>query len=231
MTDNLPVALARLREDATRASDRIETFRAYVKLLNAGYKALEKAREEARLAERDVDALRVDHIFFQRHKARVEVAFKALRDTFRNPAKALRVIDELCGNYPAQYVYEVCQLGSYRLGTPHGWNVLGVRSAARVEADDNYAQAVIPALAQMLSDHAAYLEFRARDIEQLYDDAVAESTRKRAAQAAIESALPNWSDELLSCSQSLTPAQVDKLTNGEREVRRRLLPPPKDEKT
>lgn len=229
MTSNLPVALANLHDGAKSAGDRIETFRAYVKLLNAAYKALEKASDEARLAERHVNVLRVDHVFFQRQKARVEVAFRALRETYRNPAKALRAIDDLSANYPAQYVYEVCQLGSYRLGTPHGWNMLGVRSSERIDADQFYLEAVIPALAKMLPDHAAYLELRASDIEGQFEDAVADSNLKRAVKAAIEAALPPWSEELQSCSLSLTAAEVGRLTNGEREVRNRLLPKPKAE--
>lgn len=224
MSDKLPVTLANLHQDAKTAGARIETFRAYVKLLNVAYKALEKARDEARLAERHVNSLRIDHTFFARHKARVETAFRALRETYRNPAKALRLVDDLCANYPAQYVYEVCQLGSYRFGTPHGWNLVGVRSASRIDADQNYVDEVIPALAQMLPDHAAYLQLRTKDIEAEFDDAVADLNHKRAAQAAIETAVPQWNEELQACSLSLTQAEIDRLSSSEREVRRRLMP-------
>lgn len=227
MSDHLPVTLANLHGDAKTASDRIETFRAYVKLLNHAYKALEKARDQARLADRHLNELRVDHTFFLRHKAKVEMAFKALIDTFRSPTKAMRTIDDLAANYPAQYVYEVCQLGSYRLGTPLGWNLLGVRSASRIEADQNYADMVIPALAQMLPEHAGYLDLRAKNIEASFEEALADANHKRALQAAIEAAVPGWSDELAACSLTLKPSEVDKLSNGEREVRRRVMPKPK----
>lgn len=229
MTDNLPVTLANLHEDAKKAGSRIETFRAYVKLLNAGYRALEKAREEARTAEHRVNGMRMDHVFFQRHKARVEVAFRALRDTYRSPAKALRMIDDLAANYPAQYVYDVALLGTYRFGTPHGWSILGIRSTARLEADQNYVEAVLPALVQLLPDHGAYVELRSQNIEQEFEDALASSNRKRAVQAAIEVAVPTWSEELKACALTLTQTEIDRLTNGEREVRRRLMPQPKAE--
>ena len=134
MSDHLPVTLSNIHEDAKKAGDRLTTFRSYVKLLNNAYKALEKAREETRLAERHLNGLKVDHAFFLRQKARVEVVFRALRDTYRNPAKALRTVDELAANYPAQYVFEVCQLGTYRLGTPLGWSFFGMHSATRTEA-------------------------------------------------------------------------------------------------
>jgi len=227
MTDHLPVTLANLHQDAKTASGRLETFRAYVKLLNVAYKALAKARDESRLADRHLNGMRVDHAFFQRHKAKVEQTFKALRDTYRNPAKALRMIDELSANYPAQYVFDVCQLGSYRFGAPHGWSLLGVRSTARVDADLNYVDAVIPALVQMLPDHGAYVELRDKDIEKQFEEALADANQKRSAQAAIEAAMPNWNDELSACSQSLTVSEVDRLSEGEREVRRRLMPQPK----
>ncbi len=229
MTDNLPVTLANLHEDAKKAGSRIETFRAYVKLLNAGYRALEKAREEARTAEHRVNGMRMDHVFFQRHKARVEVAFRALRDTYRNPAKALRMIDDLAANYPAQYVYDVALLGTYRFGAAHGWSILGIRSTARLEADQNYVEAVLPALVQLLPDHGAYVELRSQNIEQEFEDALASANRKRAVQAAIEMAVPTWSEELKACSLTLKQSEVDQLTNGEREVRRRLMPQPKAE--
>src|SRR3546814_16699700 len=112
-------------------------LRTYVKLLNHAYKALEKARKEAENADRRLGELRVDHTFFLRHRARVETAFRTLIDTYRNPTKAMRTIEELIANYPVRYAFEVCQLGSYRLGTPLGWNVMGVRSASRLDADRN----------------------------------------------------------------------------------------------
>ena len=229
MTDNLPVPLADLHQDAKMASGRLETFRAYVKLLNIAYKVLERAREDSRQADRHLNGMRVDHAFFQRHKVRVEQVFRALRDTYRNPAKALRMIDDLSANYPVQYVFEVCHLGSYRFGTPHGWNVLGVRSTDRVDADHNYVEAVIPALSQVLPDHAAYLELRAKDIEKLFEEALADANGKRAVQAAIEAALPKWGEELAACSRSLTATEVGRLSDGEREVRQRLTPQPKTE--
>ncbi len=229
MSEALPASLADLHDDAKRAGDRTATFRAYVKLLNASYKALEKAREEARLADRHLNGLRVDHTFFQRHKARVETAFRLLRETYRSPTKALRTIDELAANYPVQYVHDVCQLGSYRLGAPLGWNVLGIRSADRVEADQNYIDAVIPALVEILPEHAAYLDLRSKDVEQQFDDALTDANRKRAVQAAIEMVVPTWNDELAACSLSLTDAEVAGLSEGEREVRRRLMPVPKVE--
>lgn len=227
MSDHLPVTLANLHEDAKRAGDRLTTFRSYVKLLNSAYKALEKAREETRLAERHLNSLKVDHSFFVRHKARVETVFKALRETYRNPAKALRTVDELAAHYPAQYVFEVCQLGTYRLGVPLGWSFFGVHSATRTDADRNYAEVAIPALAQMLPDHAGYLALRSKDVEQDYDDALASFTRKRSTQAAIETTVPGWSQELLALSLAMTPAEIEKLSNSEREVRRRLMPIPK----
>src|SRR3546814_1135811 len=51
MSDHLPVTLAALHRDATTASDRVEMFRTYVKLLNHAYKALEKARSEEHTSE------------------------------------------------------------------------------------------------------------------------------------------------------------------------------------
>lgn len=231
MSDHLPVTLANLHGDAKTASDRIETFRAYVKLLNHAYRALEKARDETRLADRHLNEQRVDHTFFLRHKARVEFTFKALIDTYRSPTKAMRTVDDLVAAYPAQYVYEVCQLGSYRLGAPLGWYLLGVRSASRIEADQNYADVVIPALAQMLPEHAGYLELRAKNVEASFEDALADGNRKRTVQAAIEAAVPGWSDELAACSLTLKPSEVDKLSDGEREVRRRVMPKPKVEPT
>ncbi|GHD60332.1 hypothetical protein GCM10017083_46030 [Thalassobaculum fulvum] len=227
MTDHLPVTLANLHQDAKKASGRLETFRAYVKLLNVAYKALAKARDESRLADRHLNELRVDHAFFQRHKAKVELTFRALRETYRNPARALRMIDDLSANYPAQYVFDVCQLGTYRFGAPHGWSLLGIRSAARVDADQNYVDAVIPALVQMLPDHGAYVEMRGKDIEKRFEEALADANQKRAAHAAIEAAVPTWSEELAACSQSLTTAEVDRLSENEREVRRRLTPQPR----
>src|SRR3546814_20433626 len=105
----MPVTLADLHRDATRASDRVEMFRTYVKLLNHAYKALEKARKEAENADRRLGELRVDHTFFLRHRARVETAFRTLIDTYRNPTTARRPPEHPIAHYTVRSAFEVGQ--------------------------------------------------------------------------------------------------------------------------
>ena len=114
-----------------------------------------------------------------------------------------------------------------RLGAPLCWNVLGIRSAERIDAEQNYVAAVIPSLVELLPDHAAYLELRSKDIEQQFEEVLSDANLKRAIHAAIETVVPTWNDELAACALSLTDAQVAGLSESEREVRRRLLPVPK----
>lgn len=224
MSDALPKTLRNLAEDARKGGDGVLVFRSYVKLMNAGYKSLEKSRDSVRLADRHVKRISIDHDFFKRHQAKVDVLFRALREVYRNPAKALRTIDELTRAYPAQYVFEVCQLGSYRIGNPVGWNLFGFRSLTRIDADQMYADQVIPALAAMLSDHADYLALRKSDIETQYEEAAADLAQKRSVLAAIEGSIPKWSEEMKACAIALKPKEVEALKPRERDVRLRLLP-------
>src|SRR3546814_8603833 len=60
---------------------------------------------------------------------------------------------------------------------------MGVRSASRLDADRNYAEVVIPALAKILPEHSGYLALRAGDIEGIFDEALSEANRKRAARS------------------------------------------------
>src|SRR3546814_20787830 len=96
----------------------------------------------------------------------------------------MRTIEELIANYPVRYAFEVCQLGSYRLGTPLGWNVMGVRSASRLDADRNYAEVVIPAPAQILPEHSGYLALRARRSEE-----------RRVGKACVSTCRSRWSPD------------------------------------
>lgn len=223
MSSHLPADLKTKHEDAKKVPDRLTRYRMYVKLINLGYKTLENIKKTEREAENAVKTLSRDHDTYLNHQDKVNALFRTMRETYSNPTKVLRTLDDLCRNYPAQYVFDVCQLGSYRLGSPMGISFLGFKSLARTDADTNYAEAVIPMLAQMLSDHRAYLDLRQSDIAGRYEDAEAEVARIRREKAAVEGALPTWTQEMTSCAADMSKTEVQQLTPEESEVRRRLV--------
>lgn len=223
MSSNLPDALNTKHENAKKAADRLARYRLFVILINQGYKKLEEIKKSERKADKEVSRLSADHDFFLRHQDKMNALFRTMRETYSNPAKVLRGLDDLCRHYPAQYVFEVCQLGSYRLGSPMGWSFLGFRSLSRNDADANYAEVVIPLLSKILSDHRDYLDLRQSDIATRYDAAVAEVATIRREKAAVEAGLPTWTQEMTSCAADMSEDEVAQLTPEEAEVRRRIV--------
>ncbi|NQW08842.1 MAG: hypothetical protein HQ481_03015 [Alphaproteobacteria bacterium] len=223
MSSNLPDTLKTKYDNAKKAADRLVRYRLYVKLISLGYKKLEEIKKTERAAEKAVARLSTDHDFFLRHQDKVNALFRAMRETYSNPTKTLRALDDLCRHYPAQYVFEVCQLGSYRLGSPMGWAVLGFRSISRNDADGNYVEAILPMLAQMLRDHRDYLDLRQSDIAARFEDTAADVAAIRREKAAIEGGLPTWTQEMTSCAADMSKDDVVQLSPEEAEVRRRLV--------
>lgn len=222
MASNLPKNIEQLLKEATKGVDRVAAFRAYVKLLDTGYKTAERIGEELRKQERNYNRLKDDQTFFARHRAKVDVLLKAMRETYTNSAKALRTLEELAQNYPLQYVFEVCNLGSYRLGLVQGWSFLGIQSASRLDADRNYANAVIPAIAQVLPNHRDYIELRNAGIEEQVQTELDKVNEMRRAKAEIDMGLPKWSDAMKALAEEMKPEDLELLNQQERTVQEKL---------
>lgn len=227
MSDNLPEKLQEQLKLVTKAEDRLSQFRAYVKLLDRGYKSLEKLGTALRKQERNYEKLKSDLAFFSRHRMKVDVLIRAMRETYSNSTKALRALEELAQHYPPHYVFEVCQLGSYRLGGVQGWAFLNIRSVARMDADTNYEQAVLPAIAQVLPDHRDYLELRAAGIEEQIGAELEKLNEMRRAKVEIEGSLPKWTEQMTALAAAMKPAETDRLNAQELAVYERLVVPSK----
>jgi hypothetical protein len=223
MASNLPKNIEQLLKEATKGVDRVESFRAYVKLLDTSYKTGEKLGGELRKQERNYSKLKEDKTFFDRHRAKVDILIKAMRDTYTNSTKALRTLEELAQHYPAQYVFDVCNLGSYRLGAVQGWAILGIQSASRIEADQNYVNAVIPAIAQVLPNHRDYVELRNAGIEERIQTELDKLNEMRRVKAEIDTGLPKWSEAMKALAEEMKSDDLALLNQQEREVQEKLM--------
>lgn len=223
MSAPLPKNIEQLLKATTKGVGRVETFRAYVKLLDTSYKTVDKLGAELRKQERNYNKMKDDHAFFARHRAKVDVLIKAMRDTYTNSTKAMRTLEELAQNYPIQYVFEVCQLGSYRLGSVQGWAFLAVRSASRIDADQNYVNVVLPAIAAILPDHRDYLELRSAGIEERLQSELDKLNEMRRTKAEIDSALPKWSDGMTALANAMDADDVARMNLQERAVQEKLI--------
>lgn len=222
MAPSLPKNIEQLVKETKKASDPVLAFRAYVKLLDAAYKAVEKLNGELRRQERSYQKMKVDHQFFARHRAKMDILIRAMRETYVNSTKAMRTLEELAQHYPAQYVFDVCQLGSYRLGTVQGWAFFNVRSATRMEADQNYINAVLPAIATVLPDHRGYVELRKAGIEDKMQAELDRLNEMRRSKGEIDAALPKWTDAMKALSSELTEKDLARLNQQEQAVNEKL---------
>ena len=222
MATNLPIKIEELLKEATRGTDRVAAFRAYVKLLDTGYKTSEKLGGEIRKQEIVYNRLKDDESFFSRHRAKVDMLVRAMRETYANPTKVLKTLEDLAMNYPIQYVFEVCGLGSYRLGLVQGWSFFSIQSAARLDANQNYANAVMPAIAQVLPDHRDYVELRNSGIEERTQAELDKLNEMRRTKSELDTALPKWSDAMKALAEEMKPEEVALMNQQERTVQEKL---------
>lgn len=222
MSSNLPKNIEQLLQATAKGSDRVEHFRAYVKLLDAAYRTTDKLGTELRKQERNYNKMKDDQAFFTRHRSKVDVLIKAMRDTYVNSTKAMRTLEDLALNYPTQYVFDVCQLGSYRLGGVQGWSFLNLRSASRLDADQNYVNAVLPAIAATLPDHRDYIELRNAGIEDRLQAELDKLNEMRKAKAEIDTTLPKWTDAMTALANEMRPEDVARLNSQEQAVHEKL---------
>ena len=225
MSDLVPAALTDLHGKAVAASDRIDTFRAYTNLIAHGHKALDRVRRKVKTLDGETRRLTDDHTFFQRHEAKIEALHHALRQCYAHPNKVLRTLDDMVAAYPVEYVFEVCKLGVWRLGTPAGWSFLWMISPERQSAAAMYESEVLPMIGQVLPDHRDFMALRRSNIAEQFEQASKVAASQRQSLAAIEGAMPKWTEEMKGAAHALKQSEVDRLTQEEREVRRQLLAP------
>ncbi|MCR9072842.1 MAG: hypothetical protein NXI18_14080 [Alphaproteobacteria bacterium] len=222
MASSLPQNIEQLVKDTAKVTDPVLAFRAYVKLLDTAYKATEKLGAELRRQESSYQRMKTDHQFFARHRAKVDVLIRAMRETYVNSTKAMRTLEDLAQHYPAQYVFDVCQLGSYRLGNVQGWAFLNLRSASRLDADQNYLNAVLPAIAAVLPDHRGYVELRNAGIEEKLQHELDKLNEMRRTKAEIDSNLPKWTDGLKALASGMQAKELERLNPHEQAVNEKL---------
>ena len=223
MSGALPSEQKRLSDLARGSKDPVSAFRTYVKLMDIAYKEYDTLKREVRKSDKQYTQLRDDIAYFERHKFKVDAAFRAMRETYRNPSKALKDLELLCRQYPAQHVYELCQQGSHRLGSAKGWNVLGIKSIERADADENYNDHVLRALSQLLPDHGDYLRLRDEGIEASYEEVKESLDELRSSISAIEAHLPMWTQEMTNIAKKMGREEILQLNDNEREVRSHLM--------
>ena len=69
------------------------------------------------------------------------------------------------------------------------------------------------------------MALRRSNIAEQFEQASKVAAAQRQSLAAIEGAMPKWTEEMKGAAHSLKQSEVDRLTQEEREVRRQLLAP------
>jgi hypothetical protein len=222
--NQLPKDLSEAIDKAAAARTPLDTFRALKEAHRIGVLAHRKLAKSATQKEKALRAVETDMAFLNRHKAKEDVALRAMRSTYSQPMKALAQFNELCRNFAPTYIVEVLQLGAWRLGTPMGMAMFNYRSKSRMAADDNYAMAVLPSLIPLIQDQPDYLRLRDTGIEDLHDQALRSFTQVNEQKLAIESSLRQQERDMVTAAVSMSQAEVAKLDYEEAGFREMVLP-------
>ncbi len=152
------------------------------------------------------------------------MAFRALRNTYSAPEKAMETFNDLCRTYTHEYVMEVVRLGSYRLGPVIGMNLLGMRMAGRNEADSNYERAVVPALANIVEDQRGYLELKGTSLETEHEEVLKFVSTIADQRLTLEAAVRDYERGRKDAAVSMQARDIKRLDADEFKTRLALLP-------
>lgn len=222
---DLPVEMKQGLAAAASAQTPLQTFHCLRAAHAVGVRALDRLGKQAKEKAGALKAAEADMAFLERHRAKEDVALRALRGTYVRPTKALAVFNDLCRNFAPHYVAEVIRLGSYRLGWPLGFGILNYRSETRIGADENYAQVVVPALDRIIPDQRDYLDLRDTGIEALHADALKAHTEVSDRRLSIEGAVRDLERDIRAAALSLSDSEVGKLDAEDYGFRMAILTP------
>jgi len=148
-----------------KADPPLHRFRTYWGLVRGMRSALKTIDLELEASKERLRALEEDAAFVKRHRAKLDICYRALRGTYAAPDRAMAAFNLLCRNISAEAAVQEIGLGSHRLGTALGRTFFGIRSQARKDAEANYASNVVTALSSIIKDQGAYLEMLAKNVE------------------------------------------------------------------
>jgi hypothetical protein len=223
-TGGLPKEIKAMQDRAMKAADLVERQRGFTTLISAANGLVSRIKRVTREHEKNLKKVEAEIEFLARHKAKEDMAFRALRGTYSSPEKALETFNDLCGTYATDYVLEVIGLGAYRLGPAIGVNLLGMRMAGRDEADVNYQRAVVPALTNLAEDQKAYLELKGTNLETEHEAVLKFVSTIADQRLALEAAVREYERERKDAAVSMQPDDIKRLDAEEFSTRLALLP-------
>jgi hypothetical protein len=221
----LPEDVIATERKARSAPTPLRKFRAYSELRYVAQLALHKLAKKAKEYETALRGVEEEMNFISRHKAKEDIAFRALRGSFSRPERAMATFNDLVRTYPPEYVTTVLQLGAARLATPFGMNLLGMKSASRQAAEDNFDVHVVPALNNILEDQREYLRMLDQRLERLHEQALKAFTYLQDQKSGMEGVLRGYEEEHRTSAMEMAREEADKLDIEEAAMRLSLLPP------
>ena len=223
-TGGLPKEIKAMQDRAMASGDMVERLRGFSTLISAANGLVTRIKRVTRDHEKNLKQVEAEIEFLARHKAKEDMTFRALRGTYGSPEKVMETFNTLCRTYAKDYVMEVVKLGSGRLGTPVGVNLLGMRMAGRDEADVNYERAVVPALANIVEDQKAYLELKDSSLQSEHETVLMFVSTIADQRLALEAAVREYERERKEAAVSMQPDDIKRLDADEFKIRLALLP-------
>ena len=224
-TSELPKELVVMQDRARNSGDLVDRLRSFSTLIAAANGLITRIKRITREHEKNLKQVEAEIEFLARHKAKEDLAFRTLRNTYSAPEKALETFNTLCRTYAPDYVMEVVKLGSYRLGAAIGMNLRGMRMEGRNEADVNYEKAVIPALANIVADQRAYLELKGTSLQDEHEEVPKFVSTIADQRLALEAAVREYERERKDAAISMEARDIKRLDTDEFKLRLALLPP------
>ena len=202
-----------------KADPPLHRFRTYWGLVRGMRSALKTIDLELEASKERLRALEEDAAFVKRHRAKLDVCYRALRGTYAAPDRAMAAFNLLCRNIRAEAAVQEIGLGSHRLGTALGRTFFGIRSQARKDAEANYASNVVTALSSIIKDQGAYLEMLAKNVESEEATAQHDVAAARAELQGLETAQERYEREMRMAARAIGEDQARQLGPEEEDYR------------
>ncbi|MBT5266298.1 MAG: hypothetical protein HOL85_15790 [Rhodospirillaceae bacterium] len=202
-----------------KADPPLHRFRTYWGLVRGMRSALKTIDLELEASKERLRALEEDAAFVKRHRAKLDICYRALRGTYAAPDRAMAAFNLLCRNISAEAAVQEIGLGSHRLGTALGRTFFGIRSQARKDAEANYASNVVTALSSIIKDQGAYLEMLAKNVESEEATAQHDVAAARAELQGLETAQERYEREMRMAARAIGEDQARQLGPEEEDYR------------
>ena len=210
--------IKRAYDKSKSAKDPVVRFRSLVDLQGRLRELKDEIDNNRKKRDATLRELKDELVFYNRHNTKVAQLRNAMLKVYRNPEKAFRAFEALLGYYPVPDVMVRIEDNPFELGSLHGVDIVFMKSPPRDQAVKNYGDLVMPAIKNVIEDHAYFVRAQTTNWSKKIEEAQEEANEATRLSGEIELLATQVQMDQLAIAKDLDEENFARLGGAEKRL-------------